>query len=376
MTGRGACALALVGLVLAAGAAVGAHDLERTTVHLDVAADGAFTLRLAHDPSWLLLRMASFAGASDISATDDAARDVRLRTWAPAAIDRVVLFVESTDDTGAIVRHEVRPDASAYTPPPAQVPDGEFALGAYTLTGHLPATARSLRWYYGMVADPYPFTLTLPDGSTRTEWVQGDAWSTALPLGGTLTARPWPARLREYLWLGYTHILPKGVDHLLFVAGLFLLAARLRPVLVQVTTFTVAHSVTLGLALYGVVSLPSRVVEPLIALSIVYVAVENLRTRTLSAGRVALVFLFGLLHGLGFAGVLTGLALPRSDVALGLAGFNLGVEGGQLTAIAALAIVLGPWRDRPWYRARVVVPASLAIAIVGAYWTVTRALAW
>ena len=287
-----------------------------------------------------------------------------------------MLFVEFPDDIGAIVRHEVRPAAVVYTPPPGQVPPGEFALAAYTLTGRLPTGARSLRWYYGMVADPYPFTLTLPDGSTRTEWVQGDAWSTALPLGGTLTTRSWQARLAEYLWLGYTHILPKGVDHLLFVAGLFLLAARLRPVLVQVTTFTLAHSVTLGLALYGVVSLPARVVEPLIALSIVYVAVENLRTHTLSAGRVALVFLFGLLHGLGFAGVLTGLALPRSDIALGLAGFNLGVEGGQLTAIAALAIGLGPWRDRGWYRARVVVPASCAIALVGAYWTVTRALAW
>lgn len=366
--------LALAVITAGAGSRLHAHDLERTTVHLDVAADGAFTLRLAHDPSWLLLRMASFAGTSDVSPTDAAARDARLRVLAPSAIDRVVLFVEFADEAGASVRHEVRPDTSAYTPPPAQVPAGEFALAAYTLRGRLPAGARSLRWYYGMVADPYPLTLTLPDGSTRTEWVQGDAWSTALPLGGTLVARPWQTRLREYLWLGYTHILPKGVDHLLFVAGLFLLAARLRPVLVQVTTFTVAHSVTLGLALYDVVSLPSRVVEPLIALSIVYVAIENLRTHTLSARRVALVFLFGLLHGLGFAGVLTGLALPRSDVALGLAGFNLGVEGGQLTAIAVLALALGPWRDRPWYRRRVVVPASIAIALVGAYWTVTRAL--
>jgi hydrogenase/urease accessory protein HupE len=97
----------------------------------------------------------------------------------------------------------------------------------------------------------------------------------------------------------------EGLDHILFVVGLFLLAARLRPVLVQVTTFTVAHSITLGLALYGVVALPAAVVEPLIALSIVYVAVENLRTRQLTPARVALVFVFGLLHGLGFAGELT-----------------------------------------------------------------------
>ena len=106
-------------------------------------------------------------------------------------------------------------------------------------------------------------TVTLADGSETTEWVQGDAWSTSLALGGPF-ARPsrW-TRLAQYLGLGYTHILPKGLDHILFVVGLFLLRARLRPVLVQVTTFTLAHSMTLALSLYGIVSLPSRVVEPL-----------------------------------------------------------------------------------------------------------------
>jgi hypothetical protein len=143
-------------------------------------------------------------------------------------------------------------------------------------------------------------------------------------------------------------------------------------VLVQVTTFTVAHSLTLGLSLYGAVRLPAAVVEPLIALSIVYVAVENLRTRALTPWRIALVFLFGLLHGLGFAGVLTDLALPRTDFAVALAGFNLGVEAGQLAVIAGAALLVGWCRHRPWYHGRVVMPASLAIAAVGVYWTITR----
>lgn len=346
-------------------AAPRAHDLERTTVHLDVAADGAFTLRLAHDPSWLLLRMESFAPdhGTGTSTSDAAARDARLQALAPQIIDRVVLFVDGA---------EARPVTAEYTPPPDTVPDGQFALASYTLRGQLPPSARGLRWYYGLVADPYPLTVTIADGSSVTEWVQGDAWSTALPLGGPFV-RPgvWP-RLREYLGLGYTHILPKGLDHILFVLGLFLLRARWRPVLAQVTTFTVAHSLTLGLAMYGVVSLPSRVVEPLIALSIVYVAIENLRTQTLTPWRIALVFMFGLLHGLGFAGVLTGLALPRADFALGLLGFNLGVEAGQLTVIAGAALLVGWWRHRPWYHPRVVVPASLLIAAVGLYWTVVR----
>ena len=104
--------------------------------------------------------------------------------------------------------------------------------------------------------------------------------------------------------------------------------------LLQVTAFTIAHSITLGLSIYGIVSLPSRIVEPLIALSIAYVAIENLVTRELKPWRLALVFMFGLLHGLGFAGVLRELGLPRDEFLTALLTFNLGVEGGQLTVIA------------------------------------------
>ncbi|MGD9906514.1 MAG: HupE/UreJ family protein [Vicinamibacterales bacterium] len=348
----------------AASPRLAAHDLERTTVHLTLAADGGFQLRLAHDPSWLVLRLERFAEAPGTAAPGDAAaRDAQLRAWAPLMIDRVVLWVDG---------QEVRPGRVEYAPPPAAVPAGQFALAAYTLHGRMPAGARTLRWYYGLVVDPYPLTVTLADGSEATEWVQGDAWSTALPLGGPFATPSRWTRLWQYLGLGYVHILPRGLDHILFVVGLFLLQARLRPVLVQVTTFTIAHSLTLALALYGVVALPPRLVEPLIALSIVYVAVENLRTRALTPWRIALVFAFGLLHGLGFAGVLTDLALPPGDFAVALVGFNLGVEAGQLTVIAAAALAVGWGRHRPWYHRRVVVPSSLVIALVGVYWTATR----
>jgi hydrogenase/urease accessory protein HupE len=351
-------------IVLATIARPDAHDLERTTVTLQVAPDGSFALRLAHDPAWLLLRMETFAGGSTSTSTTDAvARDARLRALAPQAIDRVVLFVDG---------HEVRPTTAEYAPPPETVPAGAYALASYTLRGRLPTSARELRWYYGMIADPYPLTIELADGSSKTEWIQGDAWSTTLPLGGPFARPPLLTRLGEYVRLGYTHILPKGLDHILFVIGLFLLSARARPVLAQVTTFTIAHSVTLGLSLYGLVSLPSRIVEPLIALSIAYVAIENLRTRTLTAARIALVFLFGLLHGMGFAGVLTSLELPRQDFAVALFGFNVGVELGQVSVIAGVALLIGWWRGRAWYYSRVVVPASVAIAVVGAYWTVVR----
>ncbi len=358
-------ALAASLLVAAATTLAHAHDLERTTVHLTVAADGTFTLRLAHDAAWLLLRMESFAGGVPADAPTTAARDARLAALAPQAIDRVVLFVDG---------REVRPDSAHYAPPPDTVSPGEVALASYTLRGTLPPGARTLRWYYGMVVDPYPLTVTAADGSAVTEWVQGDAWSTALSLGGPFTQPTAWTRVRQYVVLGFTHILPQGLDHILFVLGLFLLRPDWRPLLAQVTTFTVAHSLTLGLALYGVVALPGRVVEPLIALSIVYVAVENLRTQRLTRTRVGLVFVFGLLHGLGFAGILTGLHLPRAEFAAGLLGFNVGVEAGQLSVVAGAALAVGWWRHRPWYRGRVVVPASAAIAAVGAYWTVTRLL--
>jgi hydrogenase/urease accessory protein HupE len=178
--------------------------------------------------------------------------------------------------------------------------------------------------------------------------------------------------VKSYLWLGFTHILPKGLDHILFVIGIYLLSTRLRPILIQVTTFTVAHTITLGLTIFGVLSLPASIVEPMIALSIAYVAIENLVTSELKPWRVALVFGFGLLHGMGFAGVLSELGLPATERVTALLSFNLGVEGGQLTVIAMLALTLGWLRNREWYRSRVVIPLSLGIAAVGLYWTITR----
>ena len=133
---------------------------------------------------------------------------------------------------------------------------------------------------------------------------------------------------------------------MLFVLGIFLLSPRVKTMLLQVTAFTVAHSITLGLSIYGVVSLPSRIVEPLIALSIAYVAIENLVTRELKPWRLALVFMFGLLHGLGFAGVLRELGLPRDEFLTALADFNLGVEGGQLTVIAAAMLLVWPFANK------------------------------
>ncbi|GAA3948520.1 HupE/UreJ family protein [Hymenobacter algoricola] len=176
-----------------------------------------------------------------------------------------------------------------------------------------------------------------------------------------------------YLKLGYTHILPLGLDHILFVLSIFFLEPRLKPVLWQATAFTVAHSITLGLAMYGFINPPADIVEPVIALSILFVAIENIFAERLNPFRVAIVFGFGLIHGLGFASVLTSLGLPRSMFFESLISFNVGVELGQVSVIVLAWLLIGYWfANKPWYKQRVVVPASVLIGLVAVYWTVER----
>jgi hypothetical protein len=178
-----------------------------------------------------------------------------------------------------------------------------------------------------------------------------------------------------YLRLGYTHILPLGLDHILFVFCLFILNPKPRPVLVQATAFTVAHSITLALALYHIVSPKPGIIEPLIAASILYVSIENMMTLRLKPARITIVFLFGLIHGLGFAGTLGTLGLPQHSYLVALVMFNAGVELGQITIILASFFLLGKWLgNSPHYRRLVVMPLSLVIAVVAGVWVVERLL--
>jgi len=178
----------------------------------------------------------------------------------------------------------------------------------------------------------------------------------------------------QFFVLGFTHILPKGLDHILFVVGLALLSPRPRPLLAQITAFTLAHTLTLGLSTYDVVRLSPRVVEPLIALSIVYVAVENLLTTTLRTSRLVLVFAFGLLHGLGFAGVLGELGWPPGRRLLALLAFNGGVEAGQVAVVAMALLLVTGWTRAGGDRRRLVGGTSIVIASVGIFWAVSRIL--
>ena len=176
-----------------------------------------------------------------------------------------------------------------------------------------------------------------------------------------------------YLELGYTHILPLGLDHILFVLSLYLLSPKLKPVLWQATAFTVAHSVTLGLSMYHVIKPPASIVEPVIALSIMYVALENIFSPKLKKTRIGIVFLFGLVHGMGFASALGQLGLPEKSYLTSILMFNLGVELGQMTVIISAYLLFGKWfGEKPWYRKAIVIPLSAIIAVIACFWTIQR----
>lgn len=242
------------------------------------------------------------------------------------------------------------------------------------LCGAIPAEARSFLWAYA--ADLGESIVRLPSasgGEAVALWLKNGARSEPYILGVGLAQKTRLEVAAQYTALGFTHILPKGLDHILFVLGLFLLSVRWKPLLIQVTAFTVAHTITLGMSIYGIFSLSPAIVEPLIAASIAYVAVENMVTGELKPWRPFVVFGFGLLHGMGFAGVLQEIGLPRSEFLTALLSFNVGVELGQLAVIVSAFLLFGLWwNTRSWYRARLVQPLSALIAAVGIYWTMER----
>jgi hydrogenase/urease accessory protein HupE len=177
--------------------------------------------------------------------------------------------------------------------------------------------------------------------------------------------------LLGWIILGFEHIIPKGLDHICFILGLFLLQPNLRALLWQSTAFTIAHSITLGMVLAGLFAVPASIVEPAIALSIAYIGFENLWIKELKPWRIALVFCLGLLHGMGFASVMQDLDIPKGSIFKPLLGFNLGVECGQLTVLIVAFLATWTFLKRLSFR-WIRLAGSLLIGLTGLYWTVER----
>jgi hypothetical protein len=269
--------------------------------------------------------------------------------------------------------------------------------------------------YGNQVQFPVAFTVQIPSAHvSQTSWLEdGDNdsapfnWASLAPRAGAVSAAPapsaqagsaagpaaspaateapahpvfdvdtmpWYRQLGMYLRLGFHHIVPEGTDHILFVLGLFFLGITWRKLLFQTTTFTVAHATTLFLSVYGIFSLPSRYVEPAIALSIAFIALENVFHPKLGPGRLAVVFSFGLIHGLGFASSLAEVPFPKHQFIVALLGFNFGVDFGQLFVISLAFLAVGWWRNRPWFRPRIAIPCSFAIAAIGIFWAIQRVI--
>ena len=358
--------LPVVVLVTAGASLAHAHTFGFTDVTLRLAADGTFQADVSCDLDALALGV-------DAAATDSAALAAEIRALPEAERQAAVRRLAETLQRRVRVRFDGQPAPFAVTLPdegrPAEPPS---ALGLVArLGGRVPPGARAVAFFASSAFPPVRLRVLGADGrELASEVLERGGTSSPLALAAA-AAHPAPVA-RRFLLLGFEHILPAGLDHVAFVLGLALLSTRLKPLLAQVSAFTLAHTFTLALAVYGVVSLPARVVEPLIAASIAYVAIENLfRTRP-SRLRLVLVFAFGLLHGLGFAGALTELGWPAGRRLTALLAFNAGVELGQLVVIALAVALLAGVTALGLPRRRVEQALSVAIAALALFWTAQR----
>ncbi|MFY0597157.1 MAG: HupE/UreJ family protein [Cognatishimia sp.] len=348
-----------------------AHELNPTIADFTVT-DGTLVLDLQMNAEAFLAEL-NLDGVRDTNDADGAVNYDALQNQTGADIE--ALFAAQADDfaKGLVVSSGETAVALAFQSiktPVIALPE-VARLSAVQFTANLPAEARDISFAWGAgygeivirqqgVEEPY------------TGFLVGGETTPDIALAGGAAMTGWQSFV-SYIPVGFDHILPKGLDHILFVLGLFFLSLRMGALLWQVTAFTAAHTVTLALGALGVITVPGSIVEPIIAASIVYVGVENILSKGLNKWRPIVVFGFGLLHGLGFASVLGDFGLPAGQFIPALLGFNIGVELGQLTVIAVAFLAVGLWfGSKPWYKNYIANPASAAIALVGAYWVIER----
>jgi hypothetical protein len=382
--------------LLWAAAPASAHTMMPTLVQVSFATPGTVDIKIDTD---LTLLLGSEQHYYEFATEPGARREADAVRLAPRLLDNLQFYVG---------QQRLRPQYRGFTL--ADAPSADFLdsstnkLSTFRFEAVLPADPGPLRLTLPLGPDisyPIAYTVQVPanhvsvtrlldegvhesdpfDWTSRvpTAWAKGAAVGPApsATVGATGAsfdpdALPWWRQLLVYLRLGFHHIVPEGTDHILFVLGLFFLGITWRKLLSQTTVFTVAHATTLFLSTYGIFRLPSHIVEPAIALSISYIALENVFRPRLGISRLAIVFGFGLVHGLGFASSLSDVPFPKHQFLFALLGFNFGVDFGQLFVIGLAFLAVGWFRDKTWFRPRIAIPCSVAIACVGLIWGVQR----
>ena len=353
-----------------------AHKMRPAVALVMLHFNGTFSLEMQVNAEAILAGIEP--GDKDTADSPNAALYNQLRALSPKVLESSIFTFAPTLIQGFKLNFDgklVEPTLISVRVPEVKDP-GRARVSTLKFEGTIPVGAQIFRWSFAAkFGDSILVVKHAGEHKGLSNWLKEGTQSNPFPISEKFIPKSTAQVAAEYVELGFSHIIPKGLDHILFVLGIYLLSSRLKAIVWQVTAFTVAHTITLGLTIYGLLSLPSSIVEPLISASIVYVAVENILTSEIKPWRIALVFGFGLLHGMGFAGVLSEIGLPKSEFLTALVTFNIGVELGQLSVIAAAFAATGLWfRQKNWYRKAIVIPSSVAIALVGAYWTVERTL--
>lgn len=343
-----------------------AHTFERTTTTLRIDAARNFDATLRLDLDALALGVDPSVVPEEAAKTLLAMSDAEFQA-AEEGLRRVLSRRLRVRIDGKPVEFTI--SFPQFRPRPERLGVEVFGLEA-RLRGRVPVAGKEILFFASRAFPAVELTFA-DEGTGRKEFhicLPGDECPRIKLTGGEANAGLW-----NFVVIGFKHIVPLGVDHILFVLALFLGGREMKTLLIQTGVFTLAHSATLALSTFGVLSLSPRIVEPLIALSIGIVGLENfLRPSGMSRGRVAVVFFFGLLHGLGFAGILAETPLVEGQRLMALLLFNLGVELGQVAVLAAAFLLSRPFKDPNQYRRLVQRPLSLVLTVIGLVWAVSR----
>jgi hypothetical protein len=357
------------------GGAANAHEIRPTIADVEVTTERVTQrLRIALEPIMAGIDQASITDTND---APEAAIHDQLRRLAPDGLEAALRADWGRVARGFIIEVQgarIIPEIDDVAIPAvgnAELPrDSILTISAALPPGVAPVQV-------GLAAGYGTFVPRQMGGgdSAYEGFLAGGELTPPLPRIGVLDSSAEGVFL-SYLVAGVQYIIPFGFDHVLFVFGLFLFAARIGPLVWQVSAFTVAHSLTLALATTGVISVPANIVEALIAASLIYIGIENALGWGSIRTRSAAVFAFGLLHGLGFAHILGDFGVATDRFALALVGFNVGIELGQLAVLVLAFLTVGWFAGKSWYRSVIAVPASLLIAAAGIFWVVERAALW